>query len=55
MKIELNAISEYISHAGRDFVLDEHLRLWKSVDAWSNTVQLAGRPKTRRRARGLRA
>jgi hypothetical protein len=40
MKIELNAISEHISHAGRDFVLDEHLRRCKSVDPWSNTVQL---------------
>jgi len=32
MKIELNAISEYISRAGRDGVLGERLRLWKSVD-----------------------
>ena len=55
MKIELNAISEYISNAGRDFVLDEHLRLLESVDPWSNTMQLAESPKTRRRARVLSA
>jgi hypothetical protein len=32
MKIELNAISEYISRAGRNCVFSEHLRSWKSVD-----------------------
>jgi hypothetical protein len=53
MKTELNTISEYISHAGRDSFSMSTLGLWKSVDPWSNAVQLAGRPKAR--SQGKRA